>query len=135
MSLNASNEEWYKALPKSSLTPPSIVFKIVWPILYASMAVSLGFFLSSGGWKSKTGLAFFLLQLGLNLMWSPVFFRWRKPKWGLLLIILTWILLLGTVILFYQQDRKAGLILTPYLLWLSFAAYLNFYIVHHMSSV
>lgn len=121
---------WYRKLKKSSLTPPSYTFGIVWPILYVLL---IYYFISMVLHSKCQGLCPplipFLLQMVLNVFWSPTFFRWKQPKLAFVMI-LGMITLTGyTMYLTYFINPKLVIILIPYLLWISFASYLNGYIV------
>ena len=114
----------YETLQKPFLAPPSIVFPIIWTILYILMGISYGILKSNSKIDSATDFVYYL-QLGINGLWSIFFF---VLKWRLFAFI--WILLLaGLVILmiiqFYNKNKTAGLLQIPYLLWLLFASYLN----------
>jgi len=119
---------WYGNLKKSPLSPPSYVFGIVWPILYAMMFVALFLVLRKVSITSKAVLLF-AGQLFLNLIWSPIFFQYKLYSVALLDIFLLIIVLGLTIISFYKINPISAYLLVPYLLWLSFASYLNTYIV------
>jgi benzodiazapine receptor len=121
-------DNWYNKLNKSVLTPPPIVFSIVWTILYLTIIASFVVYLRNK--PALLGIVFFLIQLGLNLSWTPVFFRLKRINLSLLIIILTWIFILLTMFVFYQTSRLSAYLLIPYVLWVSFAIYLNAYIVN-----
>lgn len=117
---------WINTLNKPELMPPSYVFGIVWPILYFMMALSLAFFIRNGIKRSDSfALFFFVLQLVLNLSWTPIFFVQHKILFALWVILVMILVVLVTMILFYKKSKTAGLLLVPYFLWLLFAAYLN----------
>ena len=121
-----NNMDWYNALNKPFLTPPAWLFGVVWPILYILMAVSLIIFISSGLNKKKIlPLILFFVQLGLNLLWSPIFFDYQDILVALIVIVTLWLLVLFTLLAFYRHSKIAGLLLLPYLLWITFATYLN----------
>ena len=114
----------YNSLQKPFLAPPSIVFPIVWTILYILMGVSYGI-LKSNNLASQNINSIYYLQLGANALWSIFFFvlRWR-------LFAFIWIILLGVLVVimilrFYEKNKFAGLFQIPYLLWVIFASYLN----------
>lgn len=117
---------WYQTLHKSSLTPPAIVFPIVWSILYAMIAVS-GWFL----WhhrhqpKAKTALGFYSAQMILNWAWSPLFFNFHLIGLSFCCIVLIILLTLITILLTRKGFRFSSNMLIPYLIWLIFAGYLN----------
>ena len=118
--------DWYKQLNKSKLTPPPIVFSIVWTLLYISIFASLLVYLKHQ--PQTLGIVFFVIQLLLNLSWAPIFFRLKNIKLSLVVIILTWIFIVLTMIVFYKTSQWSTYLLIPYILWVSFAIYLNAYI-------
>lgn len=118
---------WYAGLSKPWFTPPNYLFGPVWTALYLAMGVSLFLVFRRRGEHegSKTAVIVFFVQLVLNATWSPVFFGARSLGGGLLIIVALWISIAVTVVLFYRISRIAGLLLLPYLLWVSFATALN----------
>ena len=120
------NNSWYSSLTKPTLTPPSIVFSIVWPILYLMIGLSLFFYLKSDYRKNKFAIFAFIVQLLLNFAWSPVFFKLQNPPMALMILTLMIIFIIITVILFFKKSKLAGWLLIPYLIWSIFAFYLNF---------
>jgi translocator protein len=123
-----SVREWYPQLRKPAGTPPSWVFGPVWTTLYILMAIAgWQVWERAGGWSSaRSALALFFLQLVLNALWSVLFFGLRNPVAGLGEITLLWLVILATVIEFFPISRLAGWLMLPYLLWVSYASYLNF---------
>ena len=118
---------WYKGLVKPSFNPPEWLFGPAWTMLYLLMAVAV--FLV---WKQgfgvpgvKLALAVFLVQLVLNALWSVLFFGLRSPLAGLVEIAVLWVAILATIILFFRVSVPAGVLLLPYIAWVSFAALLN----------
>ncbi len=122
---------WYAGLKKPSFSPPNWVFGPVWTLLYALMGISAYLVWQQGIEKPavRHALFVFTLQLILNFLWSFFFFKLQSPLHALIEILLLWVLILVTIISFYKINKIAGLILIPYLLWVSFATLLNFYIV------
>ena len=122
---------WYAKLNKPSFSPPNWIFGPAWTMLYALMGVSVYLIWQQGIEKPevKNALFIFTLQLILNFFWSFFFFKLQSPVYALIEIFLLWVLILATIISFYQINKAAGLILIPYLNWVSFATLLNFYIV------
>ncbi len=121
------NMEWYNSLNKPFLAPPSSVFAPVWTVLYIMIALSLIMFLRGGMNKSKAvPLIFFIIQMLLNFAWSPVFFNMQNIGLALVIIIFMWLFTLLTIIFFFKHSKAAALLLVPYLIWISFAFYLNF---------
>jgi len=125
------NEDWYRSLKKSPLNPPSYVFAIVWTILYILIGISFYFFIKENKFTASYGLAFFFLQLGLNIIWSPIFFRKRNISLSLIILVLLMISVGITIYFFYQVSTTAAYLLIPYLIWICFAGYLNYYILTH----
>lgn len=118
---------WYKTLRKPFFTPPNWIFSPVWISLFILMGISLFMV-----WRRqdhprfKTALIFFFVQLILNVFWSAAFFGLRSPLLGLIDIVLLWIAILVTIKTFFKVSKTAGLLLLPYILWVSFAILLNF---------
>jgi tryptophan-rich sensory protein len=119
---------WYKGLIKPALNPPSWVFGPVWTTLYLLMGIALYII-----WKKglntegvKFALTIFAVQLILNALWSIVFFNMENLGLALINIVLMWLSILWTIVLFYRLSPTAGLLLIPYILWVSFASYLNY---------
>jgi tryptophan-rich sensory protein len=127
----AAIPKWYAGLAKPQfLTPPSWVFGPVWTALYLMMGVSL-YLLWRNGPRAKGARAAteaFGAQLMLNLLWSFLFFGLRSPLLGLAGIVLLWAAILATIVRSYRVSRAAAAIMVPYLLWVTFAALLNFYV-------
>jgi len=118
---------WYRGLAKPSFNPPDWLFGPAWTVLYLLMAVAA--FLV---WKQgigtpgvKLALVAFLVQLVLNVLWSVFFFGLRSPLGGLVDIVLLWLSILATIVLFFRVSSTAGILLLPYIAWVSFAALLN----------
>ena len=122
--------QWYNNLKRSSLNPPSSIFSPVWFVLYISM---LYYFIRMKRNPQCPGLLckplyYFAIQLCFNLLWTTLFFKLRKINYALIDIILMVIFTVLTIYHTYPIDKVASYILIPYLLWISFATYLNFYI-------
>jgi translocator protein len=116
---------WYEGLSKPNWTPPNWLFAPVWTILYVAMGVAAWL-----AWRRSSLAAvpmrLFLLQLLLNVAWSAVFFRFRSPGWAFLEIAILWCAILLTAIAFRTTAPVAGWLMIPYLVWVSYAAALNF---------
>lgn len=118
---------WYAGLVKPSWNPPGWLFGPVWTLLYAMMAVAAWLVWKEGGWKTrKRELELYLLQWGLNALWTPLFFGLRQPGLAFAEIVVLGLALLATVSAFWRVRRAAGLLLVPYGLWVGFAGFLNF---------
>ncbi|MBF4475918.1 TspO/MBR family protein [Methanobacterium formicicum] len=119
---------WYVNVIKPTWAPPNWLFGVVWTILYILIGTSL-FMVWRKGLETKPAkiaLAVFAVQLGLNLLWSLVFFGLHSILGGLVIIILMWLAILVNIILFYRISKWAGLILLPYIVWVTIATYLNY---------
>jgi benzodiazapine receptor len=122
-------ESWYSTLQKPAWTPPSWVFGPVWSALYLAMAVAVWLVWRKAGLSGvKLALTLFGLQLLLNVAWSVVFFGLRMPGPAFADIVILWSLILATTVAFWPLSRMAGGLMVPYLLWVTFAAALNFVI-------
>lgn len=123
------SKNWYNSINKSKLTPPSYVFGIVWPILYTLMGISAFRVFKNENCKPFCmALVFFLIQLFFNLSWSRIFFKNKNIETALHTVIYMIIFTTLTVYNFYKIDKISAYLLMPYLVWISFAAYLNWYI-------
>jgi tryptophan-rich sensory protein len=116
----------YHTLAKPSFTPPSIIFPIVWPILYILMGVSAYFAYNSNSPIKKTALAFYFVQLFVNSLWTLFFFKLGMLLFAFWWLILLIILVVITAVLFYKIKPIILYLLIPYILWLCFAAVLNY---------
>jgi tryptophan-rich sensory protein len=118
---------WYQALAKPVWTPPDWVFGPVWTLLYLLMALAAWLVWRRAGWPAaRIPLAWFALQLALNISWSALFFGLRSPGLAALEIIGLWLAIAATVIAFWGRSTAAALLLLPYLFWTLFALALNF---------
>ena len=108
------------------LSPPAVLFPIVWGILYALMGISAAriYMAPTSAARSK-GLNLFIAQLIVNFFWSPIFFNARSYGFALLWLLLLWVLVLWMILAFRRVDPLAAILQIPYLIWLTFAAYLN----------
>lgn len=118
---------WYAELNKPAFTPPNWLFAPVWVTLFVLMGISTFLVWRQGldDRQVKIALSIFAVQLVLNALWSVMFFGLRSPLAGLVDILLLWPAILLTILYFRKLSRAAGLLLIPYLLWVSFAAILN----------
>lgn len=104
---------WYATLARPAWAPPNWLFPVVWTILYILIGISL-FLVWRKSLESKQALVVFAVQLGLNLLWSLVFFGLHSIVGGLVIILMLWMAILANIIVFYRISRWAGLILLPY---------------------
>jgi tryptophan-rich sensory protein len=121
---------WYAQLTKPSFNPPNWLFGPVWSILFALMGIALYLIWLSEDKDKKRVYQFFFLQLSLNILWSVIFFGMKLPIIAFVEILILWVAILLTTINFYKISKIAGYILIPYLLWVSFAAILNYAIAN-----
>ena len=125
---------WHAALIKPDFSPPNWLFGPVWTILYLLMGLAVYLIwikvdlkqFNWKNWKKFIALFFFKIQLILNVLWSYLFFGLKNPFYGLIEIVLLWIFILATIISFYRENKTAAYLLIPYLIWVSFAAFLNY---------
>ena len=117
----------YRAAEKPALTPPEIVFPIVWTILFILMGISAArVWLSPGSRQKAQGLRLYCLQLAFNFTWSILFFNLQAYSFAFIWLIILWLLILLMIISFSKSDKLAAYLQIPYLLWVTFAGYLNF---------
>lgn len=132
---SASSSRWYKSLNQSPLTPPSWVFPIAWTILYALIIASGVVFLSSPATTTisagvrSVGFFYYCAAWILNLAWSQIFFRFQRPDLSFVVILGMLAFIALNIRAFYPVSRLAAYLLVPYLAWVSFATYLNGYIL------
>ena len=132
---------WYRTLAKPEWTPPDWAFGPVWTTLYLMMAVAAWLV-----WRACDGahaasaepavpatsasaapaLTLFVVQLALNVVWSWIFFGMKLPGWAALEIVVLWLAIAATTMLFFRRSPPAGWLMTPYLAWVTYAAALNF---------
>ncbi len=121
---------FYTQLVRPEWAPPASVFGPMWTILYALMGIAAWLVWLVWGTDdyraARTALTLFFVQLAVNALWSWLFFRWRLGAWAFADIVLLWVLIVATMIAFWRIKPLAGVLLIPYLLWVSFAAVLNY---------
>lgn len=118
----------YILMEKAPLSPPPAVFGVVWPILYLLMALALFFALTSDDAPKKQGnifISLYIAQLALNFVWSPLFFGNGLLWPAFAIVLLMDAVVLITILLYVKYVKLSAILLTPYLLWLLFATYLN----------
>ena len=122
-----ATEIYNSTIVKPALSPPAIVFPIVWAILYALMGIGAARVWMAPLSPARTrSLRLFLLQLAFNFFWSILFFNFQAFGLAFFWLAVLWILILRMILSFYEVDRLAAWLQLPYLLWVLFAAYLNF---------
>lgn len=127
MSNSGYGNRWFASLDLPSFVPPGWVFGLVWTILYILMGLALASILNARSARGKiVALGLFVAQLALNLIWSPLFFGAHQVSAALVLILAILILAIATTFAFGQIRKVAAWMLVPYLVWLGFAAGLNY---------
>lgn len=122
-----SMDGWYLGINKPTWNPPAWVFGPAWTFLYLTMAVAAWLVWCQGGWRRQgRALGLFVLQWGLNALWTPLFFGLHRPGLALVDIFALWLAISATLVAFWHVRRLAGILLLPYLGWVTFAAVLNF---------
>ena len=124
----SSVNDWYVSLNKPSFNPPNWIFAPVWTVLYILMGIAVALVWHKGFYHKwvQTALYHFGFQLILNAMWSILFFGMKNPAWGLIGILILFILILFTIKWFKVVDKRAAYLLIPYACWVAFATVLNF---------
>lgn len=118
---------FYGQLVQPSWAPPSSVFGPVWTVLYALMGIAAWLVWRADSFRAtRAALSLFLLQLAVNALWTWLFFAWSQGALAFADIVLLWVLVVATAVSFWRIRPLAGVLLVPYLLWISFAAALNF---------
>lgn len=124
-----SINDWYLNLNKPSFNPPNWIFWPVWTSLYILIWISFYLVWINNFWKEKLKVKIiYFLQLFFNFTWSIAFFYLHSPLLWLVNIAILWILILLNIIYFYRVKKLAWYLMIPYILWVSFASLLNFYI-------
>ena len=120
--------DWYAFLTKPELAPPNWIFAPVWTTLYLLMGIAAFLIWKRGLDRTdvRLALSIFTVQLVLNTLWSIIFFGLRAPGWAFIEIALMWVAILASIIAFSKISKTAAWLLVPYILWVSFAAYLNY---------
>lgn len=122
--LTQDSMEAFGALNKPPLSPPGWLFPVVWTILYVLMGIASYLVLTSQK-PNRTALTAYAVQLAFNFTWSIIFFNLELYLFAFIWLVLLWLLILLTTVLFYNISKPAGYLMIPYLLWVTFAGYLN----------
>ncbi len=125
--LTSMGMEKYSMVEKPALTPPDIVFPIVWTVLYALMGISSARIWMNEPSRTRThGLLIYGIQLFFNFVWSILFFNFQQYGFAFVWLVALWALILLMIVKFNEVDKIAAILQIPYLLWVTFAAYLNY---------
>jgi translocator protein len=129
MSGGGEGNPWFDELVKPAAQPPGWAFGVVWPILYFLTGLAASIILNARGARLRgVAIALFVLQLALNLYWSPLFFGQHQVSAAFYLILAIWVAAVATTIVFGRIRPVAAWLMVPYLAWLSFASILNYQI-------
>lgn len=119
-------DDWYRQLKKPGWTPPDWLFPIAWTALYIASAVAATQIAMHE--ENALAMAFWAFQIACNTLWSPVFFGLKRLGVAMGVLVALWVGVLGTLVTFFAVDQTAGLLIAPYLVWVSYAGALNFWI-------
>ena len=123
---SASAPEFYRELVRPAWSPPGWLFGPVWSVLYVLMGIAAWLVWRARGFAgAAVGLGLFLVQLAFNGLWTWLFFVWHLGGLAFVEILLLWVLIAATVVFFWRVSKLAGLLLIPYLAWVSFASALT----------
>ena len=124
---SASAQNFYAQLSKPGWAPPAWLFAPVWTLLYALMGVSAWLVWRTGGFREhRAPLTLFVVQLIANALWTWIFFEWNEGGLAFAEIVILWCLILATMVMFWRVRASAGVLLLPYLAWVTFATALTF---------
>ena len=119
-------QQYAETIAKPPLSPPAWVFPVVWTLLFALMGIGAArIWMRQPSLRRTRALELFAVQLGFNFFWSIIFFNFQQFGLALLWLLILWALIVWMILAFRRVDRPAALLHIPYLLWVSFAAYLN----------
>mgnify|MGYP000026505427 CR=1 FL=1 len=125
--LSGPGSAWFQSLTTPDIYPPPWLFGVVWTLLFTLMGVALAFvWLADDGRYRRLALGLFVGQMVLNVAWTPAFFAAQNLLAGLVVIVALWPAVAATIWAFDRVDRRAALLLVPYLAWVAFAAVLNY---------
>ena len=122
---------WYRNLRKPSLQPPDWLFGPAWTVILglAAWSAVIAWNAAQGEAERTAVVILFVTNAVCHLLWSPLFFKWRRPDWALIELVFLWASLVALVVGLWPISQKASLLILPYLLWVSFASWLNWAIV------
>ncbi|MBQ3602648.1 MAG: tryptophan-rich sensory protein [Clostridia bacterium] len=123
--LTSGSMDIYSTVESPPLSPPGIVFPIVWTILFTLMGISAARVYIANGYEWNTSLTVYAVQLIVNFLWSIIFFNGRYFLFAFIWLLLLWALIIVMIKMFWKYDKPAALLQIPYLIWVTFAGYLN----------
>lgn len=123
---------WYHALHQPRWAPPDAAYGVAWTAIYAFSALAgVTGWLAADNWRTREWLiGLFALNGFLNILWSLLFFRLHRPDWAVIEALALWLSVFGLIVLIWRRSMTGAVLLLPYLMWVTFAAYLNMTIVH-----
>lgn len=127
--LTSNNISIYSTLNTPSFSPPGFLFPIVWTIIYLLMGIASYLIIASDSPNKTYALSIYGIGLFLNFLWSIVFFNLQNYTGAFIILMILWFLILLMIINYWQINAVAGILLLPYLIWVTFAGILNLYIV------
>lgn len=122
--LNQTGISQFATVNQPPLAPPAFLFPVVWTLLYILMGIA-SYLAATSGASNDTALVLYGLQLLFNFLWSFFFFHFQWYLFSFIWLVVLWLLILATAISFYRISKPAGYLMLPYLLWVTFAGYLN----------
>ena len=122
--LTRGSMESFEALNKPPLSPPGWLFPVVWTVLFVLMGIA-SYLAAVAGGPNRTALTVYGVQLLFNFVWPLLFFRLAQYLPAFIWLVILWVLILVTAVLFYRISKPAGYLMLPYLAWVAFAGYLN----------
>lgn len=131
LAANATKDsvDYYKTINRPALSPPAIVFPIVWTILYTLMGISAYLITASDSPNKMFAIKIYVMQLVINFSWSIIFFNYKNFQLAYIILVILWISVAFMIPVFYTISKPAALLQIPYLLWITFAGYLNWNII------
>jgi benzodiazapine receptor len=123
---------WYHSLTQPRWAPPDAAYGVAWTAIYALSALAgVAGWLAARNWREREWLlGMFALNGFLNILWSLLFFRLHRPDWAMIESIALWLSVAALIVLIWRRSMGGAVLLLPYLLWVTFAGYLNMTIVH-----
>ena len=125
--ISGGGMEVFESVNQPPLSPPGWLFPVVWTILYTLMGISSYWIMTSGAKEDQIykAMSLYWYQLAVNFLWPTFFFNFRWYLFSFLWLVLLWVLVLAMILRFWKIDKRAAWINIPYLVWLTFAGYLN----------
>lgn len=117
---------WFQGLEEPAFYPPEVAFPVAWTLLFTLLGLALWLVWRADAPARGAALGLFVAQMAANVAWTPAFFGLESIGLGLAVIVVLWVLVVATIAAFRRVDRRAAALLVPYLLWITFAAALNF---------